>query len=65
MDKKAYVPSDAVEDYIDNFTAAALENLDYDIEPDQKFKDRLKKAIEGETKNDENKIGIQEIIKQA
>ena len=27
MDKKAYVPSDAVQDYTDNFTAAALENL--------------------------------------
>ena len=26
MSKKAYVPSGAVEDYIDNFTAAALEN---------------------------------------
>jgi hypothetical protein len=28
---------------------AGLENLDYDIEPDDKFKDRLKKAIEGHT----------------
>jgi hypothetical protein len=28
---------------------AGLENLDYDIEPDTKFKDRLKKAIEGHT----------------
>ena len=28
---------------------AGLENLDYDIEPDEKFKDRLKKAIEGHT----------------
>ena len=28
---------------------AGLENLDYDIEPDSKFKDRLKKAIEGHT----------------
>jgi len=28
---------------------AGLENLDYDIEPDAKFKDRLKKAIEGHT----------------
>ena len=36
MDKKAYVPSDAVQDYTDNFTAAALENLDYDgINPDE------------------------------
>ena len=30
-----------------------------------KKKELLKKAIEGETKNDEKKIGIQEIIKQA
>jgi hypothetical protein len=36
MDKKAYVPSDAVKDFTDNFTAAALENLDYDeIHPDE------------------------------
>jgi hypothetical protein len=28
---------------------AMYPNLDYDIEPDQKFKDRLKKAIEGHT----------------
>jgi len=36
MDKKAYVPSDAVQGYTDNFTAAALENLDYDgINPDE------------------------------
>jgi hypothetical protein len=36
MDKKAYIPSDAVQDYTDNFTAAALENIDYDeIHPDE------------------------------
>jgi len=28
---------------------AGLENLDYDIEPDEKFKERLKRAIEGHT----------------
>jgi hypothetical protein len=28
---------------------AGLQNLDYDIEPSQQFKDRLKKAIEGHT----------------
>lgn len=28
---------------------AGLQNLDYDIEPDDKFKDRLKKGIEGDT----------------
>jgi hypothetical protein len=38
MDKKAYVPSDAVKDYIDNFTAAGLENLDYDeIQPNEEW----------------------------
>ena len=38
MDKKAYVPSDAVKDYVDNFTAAGLENLDYDeIQPNEEW----------------------------
>jgi len=38
MDKKAYVPSDAVKDYTDNFTAAGLENLDYDeIQPNEEW----------------------------
>jgi hypothetical protein len=38
MDKKAYIPSDAVEEYIANFTAAGLENIDYDeIHPDEKW----------------------------
>lgn len=38
MDKKAYIPSDAVKDYTDNFTAAALENLDFDgFNPDEKW----------------------------
>jgi hypothetical protein len=36
MKKKAYIPSDAVKDYTDNLTAAALENLDYDeIQPNE------------------------------
>jgi len=30
MDKMAYVPSDSVAEYVENFTAAALENIDYD-----------------------------------
>jgi hypothetical protein len=30
MDKMAYVPSDSVAEYVENFTAAALENLEYD-----------------------------------
>ena len=42
MDKKAYKASDAVEEYIDNFTAAGLENLDYDgINPNEEWVDEL------------------------
>ena len=38
MDKMAYIPSDAVGEYIQNFTAAGLENLDYDeIHPNEKW----------------------------
>jgi hypothetical protein len=38
MDKMAYIPSDAVGEYIENFTAAGLENLDYDeIHPNEKW----------------------------
>ena len=45
MSKKAYVPSDAVKDYVDNFTAAALENLDYDgIEPNEEWVSDLVKG---------------------
>jgi hypothetical protein len=45
MAKKAYVPSSAVQDYIDNFTAASLENLDYDgIEPNEDWVDDLVKG---------------------
>ena len=36
MSKMAYVPSDTAQEYIDNFTAAGLENLDYDeIHPNE------------------------------
>jgi len=45
MDKKTYKATSAVEDYIDNFTAAGLENIVYDeINPDQEWVD---KNIEG------------------
>lgn len=38
MDKKAYIPSGAVEEYTDNLTAAGLENLVYDeIEPNEEW----------------------------
>jgi hypothetical protein len=38
MDKMAYIPSDAVAEYITNFTAASLENIDYDgIHPNEKW----------------------------
>lgn len=52
MSKKAYVPSGAVEDYVDNFTAAALENLDYDgIEPNEEW---VTSNIEGSSKTGNN-----------
>jgi hypothetical protein len=45
MDKKAYKASDAVQDYIDNFTAAGLENLDYDgISPNEEWVSDLVKG---------------------
>jgi hypothetical protein len=52
MSKKAYVPSSAVQDYTDNFTAAALENLDYDsIEPNEEW---VTSNIEGSSKTGNN-----------
>ena len=40
MEKMAYIPSDAVGEYIENFTAAALENIDYDtFEPKKEWVD--------------------------
>lgn len=40
MSKKAYIPSDAVQDYTDNLTAAGLENLVYDeINPNEEWVD--------------------------
>jgi len=38
MDKMAYVPSDSVAEYVENFTAAALENIEYDeLTPNQEW----------------------------
>jgi len=38
MDKMAYTPSDTAKEYIENFTGAALENIDYDeIHPNEKW----------------------------
>jgi hypothetical protein len=52
MAKKAYIPSGAVEDYIDNFTAAGLENLDYDeIQPNE---DWVTDNVEGSSKTGNN-----------
>lgn len=52
MNKKAYVPSDAVQDYTDNLTAAGLENLDYDeIHPNE---DWVSKNIEGSSQTGNN-----------
>lgn len=52
MSKKAYVPSGAVQDYVDNFTAASLENLDYDgINPNE---DWVTDNIEGSSRTGNN-----------
>jgi hypothetical protein len=52
MSKKAYVASGAIEDYIDNFTAAGLENLDYDeIHPDE---DWVTDNVEGASRTGNN-----------
>jgi len=52
MDKKAYVPSDAVKDYTDNLTAAGQENLDYDeIHPNE---DWVTDNVEGSSRTGNN-----------
>jgi hypothetical protein len=52
MKKKAYIPSGAVEEYIDNLTAAGLENLDYDeIHPNEEW---VTANIEGSSKTGNN-----------
>jgi hypothetical protein len=52
MSKMAYVPSDAVGEYIDNFTSAGLENLDYDeIHPDEEW---VSANIEGSSRTGNN-----------
>jgi hypothetical protein len=47
-DKMAIVNSEKEEE-IKDMNFAGLQNLDYDLEPSEKFKDRMKKAIEGHT----------------
>jgi hypothetical protein len=52
MDKMAYVPSDTAQEYIDNFTAAGLENLHYDeIHPNE---DWVSANIVGSSKTGNN-----------
>ena len=52
MNKKAYQPTDAVKDYIDNFTAAGLENLVYDeVHPDESW---VSDNIEGSSRTGNN-----------
>ena len=52
MKKKAYKPSDAVQDYTDNFTAAGQENLMFDeIHPNE---ERMTKHIEGSSETGNN-----------
>lgn len=52
MKKAAYVPSEDVRDYVEAFTAAGQENLDYDeIKPNDEW---LKKNIEGSSETGNN-----------
>lgn len=52
MKKKAYKPSDAVQDYTDNFTAAGQENLMFDeIHPNE---EKMTKYIEGSSETGNN-----------
>jgi hypothetical protein len=52
MAKKAYVPSNAVQDYVDAFSSAGQENLDYDeIKPNDEW---LDKNIEGSSETGNN-----------
>jgi hypothetical protein len=52
MKKKAYIPSGSVQDYTDNFTAASLENLDYDgITPNEEW---VTDNIEGSSRTGNN-----------
>lgn len=52
MDKKAYIPSDAAQEYIDNFTAAGQENLVYDeIHPNEEW---VSDNIEGSSRTGNN-----------
>jgi hypothetical protein len=53
MEKMAYVPSNAVQDYVDNFTAAALENLDFNdgITPNENW---MTDNIEGSSRTGNN-----------
>ena len=43
----AYKNTTKEDEFIANNRGGGLQNLDYDIEPDEKFKERQKKAIEG------------------
>jgi len=52
MDKKAYIPSNATQEYIDNFTAAGQENLVYDeIHPNEEW---VSDNIEGSSRTGNN-----------
>jgi hypothetical protein len=52
MDKMAYVPSDTATEYIQNFTGAGLENLDWDeVHPNEKW---VEKNIMGSSETGNN-----------
>jgi len=52
MDKAAYVPSEDVRDYVEAFTGAGMENLDYDeIKPNEEW---VEKNIVGSSETGNN-----------
>lgn len=48
-DKVVVNNDDKGDDFVSNFRGGTLLDLDYDQEPSQQFKDRLKKALDGDT----------------
>ena len=55
MSKKAYTPSKAVEEYIENFAySPGMENLEYEIKPNDEW---LEKTIEGSSMTGNGKGG--------
>ena len=49
-EKMAVNPTEKQEEYIEDFRGGTMINLDYDVEPSEGFKNRLKMALEGDSK---------------